>query len=1303
MKVGAVIAERFELEELAGRGAAATVYRALDRSSGVRVALKIGRESDAASRLRCEREASLTRALADGAFARYVTHGEVPGGRSFLAVEWIEGETLAARLARGPLSLGESLSLAERVCRGLVALARHGIVHRDLKPSNLLLREGEAGRATLVDFGIALGDGVAEPWAEGALLGTPGYLAPEQARGERVIDGRADLYALGAVLFECLTGAPAFDGEDALTKLLRGVHDDPAPLSAVLPGAPSALEGLVARLLAKDPAKRPPDAAATLELVLALQDEAPTRIARPSVAPRRPRASISDGEVRTACIVVARPERGDATRRALDDARRDLSELGVALHELADGTVHVFHEVFGDVSAMLLARAAIALHDRLAMGAREVRVALATGRALVTHQGIVGDVIARGARLLASGASAGVVVDEASLTLLGGAVEVARRPSGAGPEAAHELVLVGDRSGPPRSEVTLLGMPRLYLGRDAELRRLCAAFGDAIDGPAATIAFVDGPPGVGKSRLAEELARTLEGTSSAKILRARPAGFGSLDGSDARGPALSLVRSLLRGALALDLEPERADERLLAAGRSAASIDPVRTAAFLGELAGAPFPEAICPPLVTARRDARTMGDQLTRALAEWLRGECASGPVALFLFDVHLADAASLSLLDAVLPRLAKRPLFLLAVGVGELAPLLPQAPPTSIVLHLEGIEAAAARRIVHDALGDDLPVAVVEELVSTAAGNPFVLGELVRSFDATDAPTTIDAVRALVDRVLEQRLSALPPLARRFMRAASVLGRSFPISAVAAIAGPDVAAEAWSAVARELSAEEILSLEGPSHAAFRHELVRRAAYAMLTEGDRSLAHRLAADWLRAQPHADAAAIAEHERRAGNVEVALHYDLSSAREALAGNDFASVIALYARAEDRGARGELLGRFAWLAAEAHRWKGEHADAERDARRAAKLLPAGSDPWYGALGEIALASGRLGNLDRLARVIVLLRRAPKDVGSDARRRLRIVSAFAAIHLITCGRLELARGLIEDLGRDADADDAAVRARVHQTSAFHALIEGDLVAYLTHMRDAVDAFVEGGDLREACLQGVNVGNAALQLGAYEQAEKVLLTSAADAREMGLGNVAAYADHNLGIVVSHLGRAAEGRAIEARAAAVFEASGDRRMEGVSRVYLAMIDLVVGDTAEAREEARRAVELLDHSPPARACALAVLAVAELGAASEEDVTSADLRAADDRSREAYAIVEALGGIEEGEALVRLMRAEVLLAMGDRDRAREVIERSRERLLARAARVTDPALYKAFLERVPENRRTLELFVRLSAATSKP
>jgi hypothetical protein len=169
----------------------------------------------------------------------YIGHGETAEGALFLAMEWLAGEDLKARLARGPLAASDAIKLATRVAEALGVEHARGIVHRDLKPSNLFLPGGRIEQVEVLDFGIAQREGGTHLTQTGMLLGTPGYMAPEQARGSKdAIDARADVFALGCVLFECLLGRPPFDGDSTVGVLSEILFSEAPRVSALWPEVP---------------------------------------------------------------------------------------------------------------------------------------------------------------------------------------------------------------------------------------------------------------------------------------------------------------------------------------------------------------------------------------------------------------------------------------------------------------------------------------------------------------------------------------------------------------------------------------------------------------------------------------------------------------------------------------------------------------------------------------------------------------------------------------------------------------------------------------------------------------------------------------------------------------------------------------------------------------------------------------------------------------------------------------------------------------------------------------------------------
>lgn len=191
---GAILGDRFRIEGLAGSGGMGTIHRATDLHMARRVAVKVTASGDADDEARFARESAVLAELTHPAIVRYLAHGQTPRGTQFLVMDWLEGEDLAQRLARTELTIDESLSVVGRACEGLGFAHARGIIHRDLKPSNLFLVDGAPERTTLIDFGIARERSDTRTFTRsGTLLGTVGYMSPEQAMGSRELDARSDL------------------------------------------------------------------------------------------------------------------------------------------------------------------------------------------------------------------------------------------------------------------------------------------------------------------------------------------------------------------------------------------------------------------------------------------------------------------------------------------------------------------------------------------------------------------------------------------------------------------------------------------------------------------------------------------------------------------------------------------------------------------------------------------------------------------------------------------------------------------------------------------------------------------------------------------------------------------------------------------------------------------------------------------------------------------------------------------------------------------------------------------------------
>jgi tetratricopeptide (TPR) repeat protein len=261
----------YEIRERLGAGGMGVVYQAWDRRLNRLVALKFlapWLTADATAGSRLVAEARATSALDHPNIAVVHEVGETESGRLYIVMGHYAGETLKERLRRGSLAVPEAIAISSQLAAALAAAHRAGIIHRDVKPSNVLITT--EGVAKLLDFGIAKVMG-SDLTREGSRLGTAGYMSPEQTRGDAV-DERTDVWSLGVLLYEMLTGRRPFDGASDAAVIHAIRHDDAPPLDSLVPEAPTELDGIVRACVARDPDARYGGMDELLADLLALQD-----------------------------------------------------------------------------------------------------------------------------------------------------------------------------------------------------------------------------------------------------------------------------------------------------------------------------------------------------------------------------------------------------------------------------------------------------------------------------------------------------------------------------------------------------------------------------------------------------------------------------------------------------------------------------------------------------------------------------------------------------------------------------------------------------------------------------------------------------------------------------------------------------------------------------------------------------------------------------------------------------------------------------------------------------------------------
>jgi eukaryotic-like serine/threonine-protein kinase len=1293
MKPGDIIDGRFELERSAGSGGMGEVFRARDRESGEVVAVKVLLDPEAPEAARFSREATVLAELSHPGIVRYVAHGVTGSGELYLAMEWLEGEDLLSRLIRTGLTLKESVQLGARVATALGAAHARNIIHRDLKPTNLFLVNREIEQVKLLDFGIAHVASGTRMTRTGVLLGTPGYMAPEQARSSQGLDARADVFSLGCVLFECLTGKPAFSGDRFIAVLAKVLFEEPPRVSELRPRIPADLDALVARMLAKAPDDRLRDGAAVAAALTAVStdealDQASPRVPALTSGERRALSAVLIGAGTPAPSTPMELFSKTSTSLATEALHLEAAACGGHLEHLADGSVVVTiagGKMATDQAAQA-ARCALALRKH----AKGRPMALSTGRGELTGRMPVGDAIDRAATLLtkrtAPPPGAGgetpepIAIDEVTAGLLDARFDV--RESDAG------LSLYGERDLAEGAR-TLLGKATSCVGRTFELTTLERFFDDCIDEPISRVVLVSARAGIGKSRVAHELLRNIQKRRgdevSIWIARADSLRAGS---------AFGLLGQALRGACGLrDGEPlEERRSKLLARVAEHVSADKARRVAeFLGEIMGTPLPDEDSVPLRAARKDAQLMGEQMRAAWEEFLAAETSVRPVLLLLEDLHWGDLPTVRFIDGALRNLRDKPWMVLALARPEVHDMFPKlwADREMQEIRLKELPRKASERLVRQVLGNGLSAETVERLVARSDGNAFYLEELIRA----TAERRGDALPETVLAMVQSRLEGLDGNARRVLRAASVFGEVFWPGGAAALLGDAMGPAEVSAILANLVDQEVLvrrldhRLLGEQEMMFRHALLREGAYEMLTEQDRILGHRLAGEWLLGRGEGDPMVLAEHFERGKDPARAGSFYLRAAEQAHRGGDADAAIARAKRGIKGGVPEELRVALLGLLCEIHVWslEREYINAVPYAEEVMSLATPGSVPWASAVAVKMLAVTLLGKTDELQPIIRLLQRVEPSPGAVGTLAYGLTASVFGLDLR--GRFDLSEILLrrqdEVVRPFADSDPLAWGWMNLVHARRESFAKEDPWMGLARAEAAQTSLRRANYQRGAFLAQVYVGMNLSFLGRYARAERELSTIPIPDEEFGSAASVRPLFHVW--VQENQGALPEA---ETSANSLIEFGSKRRsamVEGRGRWALSGLLLRKGALDEAEREVRAALEVLKILPPEHSAATATLAAILLAQGRAPLALTA--------AEEAMAKYDALHACAFFRgAYLRLIHAECLEAKGDHVAACNAIATARERLFANAAKVEDPEYKKSFLTSVPENARTLSL-----------
>jgi tetratricopeptide (TPR) repeat protein/class 3 adenylate cyclase len=924
---------QYVVRSLLGAGGMGLVYRARDERLGRDVALKFlppHLSTEPAAKQRFLVEARAAAALDHPNVCTIHEIGETGDGQLFIAMPLYDGETLQSRLNRGRLAFDEAVPIALQVARGLARAHARGIVHRDVKPSNVMRLAD--GTVKILDFGIAKFEDLALT-GSGAHFGTVAYMSPEHVRGG-TIDQRADIWALGILLHEMLTGARPFNGNDRQEVTNAILTSEPRLVTTSHPDVPAGIDAILRRALAKLPEHRYPSMSPFAADLAALasgredhpgrrqsgDDEAVTFAADPEAPPHaseRRRAAVLVTEVSDYATLVEQLAPAEAHRivARIRDLAVDVVRRHGGLVNQAIGEEIV--SLFGVPSAheddeLRAVRAALELHARVRA------TAAAEWSAAVTIQ---------------SGLHAGPVVAERltdgprRYAIVGAPAQVASRLARlAGPDGvvvspeSHRIVapfvhstpcssivlepelkpvspfrVTGETGLETRLEVSERSGLTPYVGRQSELSMLTAHVDRARDGEGRVITVV-GEAGAGKSRLLHELREQVAGDRGVRLLHGRCRAYGNAT------PYFPFVE-VLRDAFELRTADSGDAHEIVARIRSLdASLDP-----FLPL-----YLHLLSLPSESFPLPRHLQGEQLQAALLDALAAAIVvlarNTTVLVLLEDWHWADAAS----EAALARMieivaAHRLLFIVTTRPGQGGTDDWRAQGTRI--QLEPLDFASSTAIMRAVLGverlsDDLARRVYER----TGGNPFFLEQLCcvlleqRGVETRDGEASVEggagtlSLPDTVQAVIRSRVDNLEPRAQEVLRVAAVTGRDFEHALLAAVLGPDV--DLAPAIAR-LKASGLIqqtSVFPEVGYRFKHALTQEVGYDSLLGHHRKSLHGDVGRAIEAR-YADrleekSALLAHHFSRAEAWREAVRYGMQAADRASALSQFADALAL---------------------------------------------------------------------------------------------------------------------------------------------------------------------------------------------------------------------------------------------------------------------------------------------------------------------------------------------------------------------------------------------------------------------------
>ncbi|MCY0998634.1 protein kinase [Myxococcus sp. MISCRS1] len=852
----------YQVEGVLAQGGFGVLLGARRETDHQRVAIKLARTGNALARAQLIRESEALRQLGPPTVPALYEEGVLAGGVRFLVMEHVPLPTLAERLARasGPVPAQELPQLALSVADTVARVHALGLAHCDLKPEHLFLNEDGGGQVRVFDFGLVRGttpqEGTALP-GEGAttsdtsgFAGTAEYMAPEQCAGNANVDARTDVYALGVLLYEMLTGRPPFFGStpDVLQAHLALRPPPPSDFAPV----PPALEEVVLRCLAKERSRRPEDAAA---LATALR-EAFSHAHRPlepvtprPTAPGEPRPA----QVRRSVAVLFLTSRSNPV-----SVQKGLGSYGGHLaHTDGPRIAAVFDPDVGENPVRRAMRAAEGMAERgLAASALVDVSAVTVQRRPTGAPRYLGAIFARADRYPTGPDAHGLLLSPAAAEAVPEVpcTEVPNHPG---------LLRPASPGAAPRPDITVLQLgSEVLVGRDAELASLVDSARAAVGEAAPTLVTVLGERGLGKSHLSAALVRELQ----LQLPLARM--YSTRSREPVQGDPDGTLRTLLRCALnAFESDDTDTEEQGRASimqrlGPTLGSELWPGVAATLGWYAPGG------PELQSWAAAPGALRSLAMRATGELLASTARERPLCLIIDDAHFAEETALDALEYACLAEASVPIWVCVLarpGFEKSRPLWGARAARQVTVSLRALAAEPSQELCRMLLKpvENVPAQAVERIVERAQHVPLYLVELVRGLKrqglvrqrapggswylVTDGVEKVPELR-LVEWLADRELGALPSTLAAHARLCALLGTDFTAATAEGVvrelerdgAAGGFPLDAGHATRRLLDSGLLVShrQEGLS---FRNELLRDAVAATLPAAERQRIHRAA------------------------------------------------------------------------------------------------------------------------------------------------------------------------------------------------------------------------------------------------------------------------------------------------------------------------------------------------------------------------------------------------------------------------------------------------------------------------------